>query len=128
VTAYAFAYAGVNGRSSVSSIGSGGRGTMFKVPSDDEDDAMGDDITPSVSGYASQLSPSGAEASTQQRWSQQQQVFVFSSGPSSQPGPVENMLWEHTRKLQAYALREAGGCWGGVVDGLTTACACVFQC
>jgi hypothetical protein len=83
---------------------------IFKVPTDDEDDAMGDDITPAAGNHSAQLSPNGTWTHPQQ---QQQQLFVFSSSPSSQQGPVESMLWEHTRKLQAYAQLAAGEPKGG---------------
>lgn len=89
------------------------RGVRFKVPSDDEDDAaMGEEVylAPSAAGAAAGAGGGGGSfnSASLHHGQQQQQVFVFSTVPSSQPSPVESMLWEQTRKLQAYALREAG--------------------
>lgn len=94
------------------------KGFRFKVPSDDEDDAaMGEEVDLAPSAAAAAAGTGGGsfnsashhgQSQQQLQQLQQQQVFVFSTVPSSQPSPVESMLWEHTRKLQAYALREAG--------------------
>lgn len=91
------------------------RGFVFKVPTDDEDEEQhhANSMSPALNHNdisnlypMGPMGPNGSQSHQQQQ--QQQPMFVFSAVPSGQQGPVEAVLWEHTRTLQAHALREAG--------------------
>jgi len=87
------------------------RGFVFKVPTDEEDEQQhhANSMSPAQNhNDISNLYPMGPNDTRQQQQQQQQSMFVFSAVPSGQQGPVEAVLWEHTRTLQAHALREAG--------------------